>query len=59
MGLRRGEAADQWATQKANLLGTMLVSAQGGELVLFVADRVAGYLLPSASWWLVQLFFVG
>ena len=57
MGLRHGEAAEQQATQLATLMGPMFVSAQVGEFilfVLFVAALIAGYLLPSASWRLVQ-----
>ena len=57
VGLRRGEAADRRATHQENLLGPVLVLVRGGEFVLFVADLVAGCLLPSASWQLVQFTF--
>ena len=62
VGLRCGEAAERRAKQQATFLGPVLVSAPVGEFVLFVlfvADLVAGYLLNSVSWRLVQIFFVG
>ena len=50
VGLCHGEAADQRATLQATFLGPVLVSARGGEFVLFVAALIAGCLLPSDSW---------
>ena len=60
--MSRKEAVERRLTQQSNLLGPVLVLAPVGEFVLFflfVADLVAGYLLNSVSWRLVQIFFVG
>ena len=59
MELRLRETEDLQATQQATFLGPLLVLAQGGEFVLSVIAWDVGCLLPSASWRLVQIFFVG